>query len=129
MKKAQIPAIIILILSLLLAIGSQTFLGPCVHEDGTFGPCHWAGRSLLGLGLLTGILAALLLCFPRLRMGIYVSMLPVCILGILTPGPLIRLCAMPAMRCRMIMQPATILLFSAALLCAAVGAFLSARKS
>lgn len=129
MKKAQIPGIIILILSLLLIIGSSSFLGPCVHEDGSFGSCHWAGRSLLGLGCVTGMLAALLLCFPRLRTGIYVSMLPVCILGILTPGTLIRLCAMPAMRCRMIMQPAAILLFSAALLCAAAGAFLSARKS
>ena len=129
MKKQMIPAAVTLLLSLLAVIGCQTFLSPCVHEDGSFGSCHWAGRSLLGLGCVTGTLAALLLCFPRLRTGIYVSMLPVCILGILTPGTLIRLCAMPAMRCRMIMQPAAILLFSAALLCAAAGAFFSARKS
>ena len=37
MRKSCIPAIIILALSMLAAIGSQTFLGACVHDDGSFG--------------------------------------------------------------------------------------------
>ena len=49
-KKAIIPAFTMLALSLVVVIGSRTFLGPCIHEDGSFGPCHWAGQSLLGLG-------------------------------------------------------------------------------
>jgi len=44
-----------------------------------------------------------------------------------TPGVLIDLCHMPTMRCRMLMQPAMILLFSAALLSAILGAILSER--
>ena len=128
MKKQSIPAVILLALSLVIAIGSQTFLSPCVHEDGTFAPCHWAGQALLGLGCALAVIAVLALCVSRARFGAYLSALPVCVLGILTPGTLIDLCHMSTMRCRMVMQPAMIILFSAALLCALTGAILSARK-
>lgn len=128
MKKQIIPAVILLVLSLVIVIGSQTFLSPCVHEDGSFGPCHWAGQTLLGLGCVLGMLAALALSVKQARLGIYLSALPVCILGALTPGTLIDLCRMSTMRCRMVMQPAMIVLLSAALLCALTGAILNARK-
>ena len=129
MNKQTIPAVLILAVSLIVTIGSQTFLAPCIHEDGTFGPCHWAGQMLLGLGCAAGVLAVLAFCMPRARMGIYLSILPVCVLGILTPGTLIDLCRMSSMRCRMVMQPAMIILFAAALLCALTGAIVSARKT
>lgn len=128
MKKAILPAVLILILALVAAVGSQTFLSPCVHDDGSFGACHWAGRALLGVGCLTGILAALAMALPRARLGLYVGLMPACLLGILTPGTLISLCSMATMRCRAVMQPAMILLFAAAFLCAAVGALFSAKK-
>ncbi len=129
MKKSIIPAIILLILAVLTAAGSQTFLAPCVHEDGAFGPCHWAGRTLLGLGCVLGALAALALCVRNARFGVFLGAVPVSVLGILTPGTLIDLCRMSTMRCRMVTQPAMIILFSAALLCALAGAVLSGRKS
>ena len=119
---------LLLILSLVVVIGSQSFLSPCMHEDGSFGPCHWAGQALLGLGCVVGVLAILSLCVQKARLGTYMSALPVCGLGILTPGTLVDLCHMSTMRCRMVMQPAMILLFSAALLCALTGAILTARK-
>ena len=128
MKKQTIPAMLLLILSLVVVIGSQSFLSPCVHEDGSFGTCHWAGQALLGLGCVVGILAILALCVQKARLGTYMSALPVCGLGILTPGTLIDLCHMSTMRCRMVMQPAMIILFSAALLCALTGAIFTARK-
>ena len=128
MKKPMIPAIVLLILSIVIILGSQTFLSPCVHEDGSFGPCHWAGRTLLGLACALSVLAVFALCVRRARLGLYLGGLPVCALGILTPGTLIDLCRMSTMRCRMVMQPAMILLFSAALLCALTGAILSARE-
>ena len=128
MNKQTIPAVLILAVSLIVIIGSQTFLAPCIHEDGTFGPCHWAGQALLGLGCALGVLAVLAFCMPRARMGIYLSILPVCVLGILTPGTLIDLCRMSTMRCRMVMQPAMIILFSAALLCALAGVIISTRE-
>ncbi len=127
MKKSMIPAIVILLLSLVIVTGSQTFLSPCIHEDGSAGPCHWAGQEMLGLGCVLGVLAVLSLFAKRARPGIFLSEIPVCALGILTPGTLISLCRMSTMRCRMVMQPAMIILFSAALLCAGIGAVLSAR--
>ena len=128
MKKQIIPAGVMLMLSLIIVTGSQTFLSPCVHEDGSFGACHWAGRSILGLGGALGVLAALALCVKRARPGVYLGTLPVCALGILTPGTLIDLCRMSTMRCRMVMQPATVILFSAALLCGLAGAVMSTEK-
>ncbi len=127
-NKRKIPAWILLALSLIAAVGSQTFLAPCAHEDGSFGSCHWAGQALLGLGCVTGLLAVFSLYVTKARFGAYLSALPVCVLGILTPGVLIHLCRMSAMRCRMVMQPAMIILFSAALLCALAGALLSGRE-
>ena len=57
MKRQIIPGCVILVLALIIAIGSFSFLGPCVHEDGTVGACHWASRALLGLGCLLAVLA------------------------------------------------------------------------
>ena len=128
MKKQIIPSGILLLLAALIAIGSQTFLSPCIHEDGSFGACHWAGQTLLGLGCVLGTLALLSLCLKKAAGGFFLSALPVCIMGILTPGTLIDLCHMSTMRCRMLMQPAMVILFSAALVCALTGAALSARK-
>ena len=128
MKKQIIPSGILLLIAALIAIGSQTFLSPCIHEDGSFGACHWAGQTLLGLGCVLGTLAVLSLCLKKAAGGFFLSALPVCIMGILTPGTLIDLCHMSTMRCRMLMQPAMVILFSAALVCALTGAALSARK-
>ena len=128
MKKQIIPSGILLLIAALIAIGSQTFLSPCIHEDGSFGACHWAGQTLLGLGCVLGTLALLSLCLKKAKSGFFLSALPVCIMGILTPGTLIDLCHMSTMRCRMLMQPAMVILFSAALVCALTGAVLSARK-
>jgi len=128
MKKQSIPAVILLVLSLVAAIGSQTFLSPCVHEDGSFGTCHWAGQVLLGLGCVLGILALFSLLIQRARFGAFLSAMPVCVMGILTPGTLVDLCHMSTMRCRMVMQPAMIILFSAGLASALIGAILTGRK-
>ena len=128
MKKQTIPAVILLVISLVIAIGSQSFLSPCVHEDGSFGVCHWAGQALLGLGCVLGVLAVLSLLSRSTRFGVYLSALPLCVLGILIPGTLIGLCHMSTMRCRMVMQPAMIILFSAALAAALTGAILTGRK-
>ena len=126
MKKQTIPSLVLLILAAVIAVGSLTFLAPCVHEDGSFGACHWAGQTLMGLGCVLGALAVLSF-FAKARFGAFLSILPVGVMGILTPGTLISLCRMSTMRCRMVMQPAMIILFSAALLCALTGALMSAK--
>ena len=127
MKRLIIPAIVVLILAMIAAIGSQTFLGACVHDDGSFGACHWACRAMLGEGGLLAVLALLALALMRERAGLYLAMLPASLLGLLTPGTLIALCKMPTMRCRMVTQPAMMILFGSTLLAALVGWLLSRR--
>ena len=128
MKKQIIPAILLLIIAAVIAVGSQTFLSPCVHDDGSFGACHWAGQALLGLGCVLFVQGILALCIRSTRAGAYLSALPVCAMGILTPGTLIDLCHMSTMRCRAVMQPAMIILFAAAFLIALAGVLLNAGK-
>ena len=127
MKKQIIPGCVMLVLSLVIAIGSFTFFGPCIHEDGSVGACFWASRALLGLGCLLGVLAVLTLVCGRARFGTYLSSIGVCILGILTPGTLIGLCRMSSMHCRAVMQPAMIILFAVSALAAAIGAWSSGK--
>ena len=128
MKKQIIPGCIVLVLSLVIAIGSFTFLRPCTHEDGSVGACWWAGRALLGLGCLLGVLAVIALVSARGRFGAYLSAVAVCALGILTPGTLISLCRMSEMRCRAVTQPAMIILFAASALAAAIGAWVNQNR-
>ena len=127
MKKQIIPAIILFVIAIVIAIGSQTFLSPCVHEDGSFGTCHWAGQAVLGLGCVLAVQAVLTLCVRRAAKGAYICMLPVCAMGILTPGTLIDLCHMSTMHCRAVMQPAMIILFSIAFISALAGLILNAN--
>ena len=131
MKKLSIPAVAVLIVSLVVAVGSQTFLGACVHEDGSFGACHWASRAVMGEGCILAVLAALALALPDrgVRSGLFLSMLPVAILGLATPGGLIALCMMDTMRCRALMRPAMTILFALALILAAVGLILERRRA
>ena len=97
-----ITAIVVLIVAMIVAIGSQTFLGACVHDDGSFGACHWACRALLGEGILLAVLALAALAFKREMPGLYLAMMPASLLGMLTPGTLIAICKAPTMRCRMV---------------------------
>lgn len=118
MKKNKFPvvALIICILALFTAAGSRTFLGPCVHEDGSMGTCHWAGQAVFGTALLLAV-QSLFALFQRqslMRKGIYLAMFWTAMLGILFPGTLIGLCGMATMRCRAIMRPAVTILFALA---------------
>ena len=126
-KKAGYAAWIILILALLAAVGSLTVLGPCVHEDGTFGSCHWAGRAMTGVAFLLAALSLICLGMKEssVRKGLYIAMVPTALLGILIPDVLIRLCGMATMRCRAVMRPAMTILFVLIAAASVVGCILS----
>ena len=129
MKKTSVPAMIVLVLALIAAIGSQSFLGPCVHEDGSFGACHWAGQALLGVGGLLAALALLALLLSRCREGLCLAMALTSALGLLVPGPLVSLCGMSTMRCQALMRPAMSVLFALALVASTLGWLLERRKA
>ena len=127
MNRKIVPGCIMFILSLIIAIGSTTFLRPCVHDDSSVGACWWAGKALLGLGCLLAVLSVLTILSERARFGIYLSGTAVSLLGILTPGTIISLCSMSSMRCRAVMQPAMIILFAGAGLVSLAGMFFCAK--
>ena len=131
MKKLSLPALILTVLAAVIAVGSVSFLGPCIHEDGSFGACHWAGQGMLGIGLLLvgqSILAALSKSGAG-RAGVFFSMALTALLGTLIPGTLFDLCRMATMRCRAIMQPALILLCVLTALLALGGGIAEYRKT
>ena len=112
-EKISLPALFICILALITAAGSRTFFGPCIHEDGSFGTCHWAAQAVFGTALLLAVQAlfAFVLRKKAMQKGLYLAMFWTSMLGILFPGTLIGLCGMATMRCRAIMRPAVTILF------------------
>ncbi len=131
MKRISICALVVLVLAAVIAVGSVSFLGPCVHDDGSFGACHWAGRALFGVGLLLAAesLFAFLVKDSRVRQGCFVPMFLTAVLGFFIPGTLIDLCRMATMRCVALMQPAMRILCVLALLVSLIGFFDERRKA
>jgi hypothetical protein len=131
MKQFSPGAAAALVLSAVTAAGSVSFLGPCVHEDGSFGSCHWAGQAMLGIGLLLVILsiAGLLVKDGRVRAGILFAAAAAAVLGIFVPGTLINLCGMATMRCRAVMRPAMTLLCALTAASSLAGGIAAYRKA
>jgi len=131
MKQFSPGAAAALLLSAVTAAGSVSFLGPCVHEDGSFGACHWAGQAMLGIGLLLAALSltALLVKDGRLRAGILFAAAAAAVLGIFVPGTLINLCGMATMRCRAVMRPAMTLLCALTAVSCLAGGIAAYRKA
>ena len=131
MKQFSPGAAAALLLSCVIAVGSVSFLGPCVHEDGSFGACHWAGQAMLGIGLLLAVLnlAALLVKDGRLRAGLLFAAAAAAVLGLFVPGTLIRLCGMATMRCRAVMRPAMMLLCALTAVSCLAGGIAAYRKA
>ena len=121
--KKNLFAILLLVFAAMMAIGSVTVLGPCVHEDGSKGPCADAGRALMIDGCVTAILAILITMVNRrgLRMALFAAALCAAVIGILLPGVLMPLCKMDTMHCRAVMQPSMIMLSGAAAVSALTG--------
>lgn len=121
--KKNLSAVLLLVLAAVIAVGSVTVMGPCVHADGSEAPCSRAGRGVLIAGCVLVVLALLLLIFraPAARIILFFLSLCASAAGILLPGAILPLCRMDTMHCRAVMQPAMIILFAAALIVSVVG--------
>ena len=131
MKRFSIPAMITLLLGAVIAVGSISLFGPCIHDDGSFGACHWAGQALFGIGLLLAAesLFALFCTDSRMRQGAFLPLTLTAILGCLIPGTLIDLCHMATMRCRSLMQPAAVILCALTALISLLGFFAERKRT
>ena len=130
MKKTVFP-VILTVLALIIAVGSVTVLGPCVHADGSEAPCTGAGQAVMVDGILLAMLGILLLFvkFPKARVILCAVAALAALAGILLPGTLLPICKMDTMHCRMIMQPAMIILFAASLLASVGGIAVSKNRN
>ena len=113
-RKLVIPAAAVLVIALLSAAGVKTVFGACVHEDGSFGACHWAAQAVFAMNLLLAAqsLCALLFAIrnPASARGLFLAMTLTAAAAALIPGPVISLCMMASMRCRALMRPAVSIL-------------------
>lgn len=129
--KATVLTVILLVLAVIIAVGSVTVLGPCVHEDGSEAPCTGTGRAILADGILLAVLSVLLLFIkaPKTRIILFMITAVAALAGVLMPGTLLPVCKMDTMHCRMVMQPAMIILFALALLASVCGIIADINKN
>lgn len=129
--KITVLTVILLALAVIIAVGSVTVLGPCVHEDGSEAPCTGTGRAILADGILLAVLSVFLLFIkaPKMRLILFMITAVAALAGILMPGTLLPVCKMDTMHCRMVMQPAIIILFALALLTSACGTMAEISKN
>jgi hypothetical protein len=114
---------ILLVLAAVIAIGSVTVLGPCVHEDGSEAPCIRAGRAVSYDGCVLALLAALILLIRKSSVRITLFFISLCAaaVGIALPGTIFPICRMDTMHCRAVMQPAMVILFASELIVSVCG--------
>ena len=129
--KITVLTVILLVLAVIIAVGSVTVLGPCVHEDGSEAPCTGTGRAILADGILLAVLSVFLFFIkaPKMRLILFMITAVAALAGILMPGTLLPVCKMDTMHCRMVMQPAIIILFALALLTSACGTMAEISKN
>lgn len=110
----------------LLAVGVNTFMGPCGHG----GRCDHAGLvlTLLGIGMAAASLAAMLLGGKIPRMALYAAVALAGAAAFLTPGTLVAICGMDTMSCRMVMRPAAMVLSALIVLSAGINVWMEWKK-
>ncbi len=119
--KISIPAIILIILGILIAVSPWT-LAPVCEVNGSYAqlasgktlpmPCGWTARAEIGIGVLA-ILAGLLLNFSQAAetkrvIGLFGAALGV--LTILFPFYITKMCAMADHPCNLLTKPVLALL-------------------
>jgi hypothetical protein len=129
--KKSLFAILVLVLAALIAVGSVTVIGPCVHADGSAAACTGTGRAILIDGCVMAALAllALLIRKPGIRIILFAAAFCAAVTGILLPGTLMPLCKMDTMHCRAVMQPAVMILSGAAAITSLTGMISEQSKS
>lgn len=128
--KERMGSIILLILSILLVVGEQTFAGPCGPKpNGGFMVCHWAGQAILGVGIVLIILSLLHLMGKHLcfKQGINLAIILNSLLVMCIPGHLINLCMMNHMQCHTMMKPFALVVGGLLVIVSAVDFFMRRR--
>ena len=106
-KSLTVLHVLMACLALLMTIGVRTFMGPCVHDDGSTGMCAAAGQAVFVSALCMLLLSAAAAAMSGRTGTVLDSVLLVgSIVVAMIPGHLVSICASSMMHCRMVMQPA-----------------------
>jgi hypothetical protein len=107
MKNRLIIGIVITLLGLLLAVGTQTIFPVCEAGDKIM-KCFWTGRAATGIGGVITVIGIRLLLFgnKRTRIGLLLALVPIGIYAVLIPNLLIGVCGGAHMNCRALALPA-----------------------
>ena len=112
-KKTIITGILLIVLSLVLALGVKFPFHACMAmEEGATKGCILCQNTVfyMGLGMTLVSLAGLLVKNSRVRGVLYILVTAAALAAIIIPNNVIRLCMMPDMRCNRIMRPAIIII-------------------
>lgn len=116
--------IILLLFSVCLTVGTQFVFHACgVHEDGSYGRCHYAQLTIVCIGILM-IISSLCTLFLRTReVMLATSVITACeaVLTLILPGNIIPLCMMSTMSCLAKMKPFTTIMSIVILLISVLG--------
>lgn len=108
-KLKTVTSVVLLVLSVVLAIGVNTFISPCKEqtESGMWMSCHWAGRAVFVLSLVLIIMSVLFFVFKENaeKRGVAAAMIPTSLAAAFLPQNAISLCMMETMRCHTLMRP------------------------
>ena len=109
---------------LCLSAGTQFVFHACgMHDDGSYGRCHYAQLVVACLGLLIAAGALCSILWRTREVMCTVSVVTACtaVLTLLIPGPVIPLCMMKTMHCLTMMKPFTTVMGSVVLLISIAG--------
>ena len=106
-KPAPVVGVILLVLTVLLAVGLNTFAGPCQPHGDEVRTCFWAYRAVLGMDAVLGVLSVVRVfeLDEGERRGLSLAAALMGVLIASTPGLLISLCDGASMRCQVAMKP------------------------
>ena len=105
-KPAPVVGVILLALSALLAVGLNSFAGPCQPHGDEMNTCFWAYRVVLGMDAVLGVLSIVRVfeMDEGERRGLSFAAALVGALIAATPGLLISLCDGGSMHCQVAMK-------------------------
>ncbi len=114
MKKRQfIFDLFMLLLSIFLTVGVLFLFHACgQHEDGKFAACHWAERTVFGVGIVLSFITFFNMLSKNYseKVAFSTSIGFISLLAFATPGILIDICKMPSMICVSAMRPAVMII-------------------
>jgi len=117
--KCSAAELLILVVSIVFVIGIRSWFSVCPVNNEMIMSCHWAGEMLKVLSILFVVMAVvhLIAADPKMKLGMDIPLLGVCLLTAFIPGGIISVCQNAEMACRQAAQTWTVILCAALLIC------------